>query len=164
MPNTGRFTGRGARSRQHDARFVLAQSAAQTLATSTFTEIAFKTVVNDRHGLMSRTLNNPAGQTRLTIPPQWAGGWYISSYFAFVPNTTGGRRMLISQLRGGVTIVPTYAQYVAVCSATDPVGGTVGGVFDCIAGDQLVVIGFQASGGNLATGNDGIFSGSYLGP
>jgi hypothetical protein len=127
--------------------FRMYQATAQTLTTSTFTQITCDTSVWDTDS--GRQASTP---WNYVVP--FAGRWTIRGCYIAVGNATGGR------------VAAIYQNGTAVPASSVPGTGVTGvnnGAFaectvTCNVGDTLGLWGYQASGGNLATGVSGQMS------
>lgn len=121
---------------------VLTHSATQTLTTATVTPIVFDTEATDTDGMHS-TASNTSRITAVT-----AGYYLVAGHIPFAANATGGRHGWLS-LNGTTTRI-AWASATSVTAATITSLAMSGAVFLNV-GDYVELMGYQTSGGNLAT-------------
>lgn len=119
--------------------------AVQTHTTSVWTVINFDLEATDSHG----------GHSTVTLNSQYtvqvAGDYTITAGVAFAANATGVRGAKIFLNGAAIPRGETLIQAAATVGTTPMI--TI--VHPCIVGDIITVLGFQASGGNLATLSNG---------
>jgi hypothetical protein len=115
------------------------RTAAQSIANTTYTAIAFTTEDYDTDAIHDNSTNN----TRLTVPSGKGGKWQITGPVTFA-NGTGYR--IVRIYKNGVGLISLSS---APTVSGDNTTGVVSNVFNLSAGDYLEVFVYQNSGGAL---------------
>ena len=123
--------------------FSMYQSAAQTIASNTFTQITCDTLDYDTDG--GRAAGTPF---TYTIPVGMAGRWDLAGSVSWAINATAGRLTLI--YRNGSVINGAAAQAINA-GAGNNTNLFVARDVACSAGDTIALYGWQGTAGNLNT-------------
>lgn len=115
-------------------------SGTQTLTTATYTAITLNSERWDDDGYHSTSVNT----SRLTAPV--SGRYHIGASLGFASNATGVRQLLL-QVNG--TTVIARDERGAVNGDNTRI--TIHTLYELAAGDYVEMVGYQSSGGNLAT-------------
>jgi hypothetical protein len=122
--------------------FRMYQTALQTLSTSAFTTITMDTLDYDTDS--GRAAGTPWGYT---IPVGMTGRWRFTSRIGFASNATGGRLTQVYKNGGAIN----QSTLIAATNTSSAAHAYVSITTLVAAGDVMTAVGWQASGGSLAT-------------
>jgi hypothetical protein len=120
---------------------VLKNNGAQTISNATFSYVTFNLENFDNGGFHSTSVDTD----RITIPTGFGGKYLIQAQVRFAANTTGYRRFDVELGATGASLSTSIVAPVNGSSTT----GTLGSVYDLVAGDYIRLSVYQNSGGSL---------------
>lgn len=117
-------------------------NASQSVATATWTSLAFNSERYDVGSMHSTVTNN----SRITIPSGGGGVYHISGQATFANDATGGRLIRV-KLNASTVIL---GEILFPASSSFSTGMAVAGDYKLSAGDYLTLEVYQSSGGILS--------------
>jgi len=136
----------------------LTQSSAQSISSTTQTDLTFDTEQFDTNGFHSTSTNT----ARITIPSGKGGYYLVTAKVSYASNSTGTRGLWL--VKNGSTYIGT--SFNEPVSTGDITTVQINAIVNLVATDYITMNAYQSSGGSLNTATDQFkttFAVQYLG-